>query len=385
MWHEVWATATSSERLAFERTTKSALARILAHNTRDDAHDGYGMKADYSTPSRRLEDEHGAWTRAVIPGSEGHAHAVAAALHLSATDLRFGVQALANLGDVRSAPAVIRLAQHRKLSVRAFAVHALHALPCEDARRELLAVFINPDEDLKVRTAAVDALAAWPVQHLDYSDVLDSALRHLATNDGVEWDLCEVECTRGCATRSVSTCQNSCHKRCTDEQELEAAVVTLLNSTAWDDGGADSDADSDASTASAGHVAVRRLAALTGGSDKEHVPTHVAEARSRGERRLFTALSSLERTFAALKFQFREGFEDGWDIELGSPLAGAYAGAGIRNKIDINVGLFSGVFELDFGAFAMPYLLACCWIHPTLPSPSRQLGLVHDTSIRSEV
>ena len=353
-WAETWDTATPLDRQEYERHTTEVIARILAGAEGED--DGYGLKHDYSRPARRLAGTSSRprhWgedagvvppepTQQYIPRSEGHNDALGDVLTMQAAELRYAVQALANLGHPASTPRVLSITSHRKLAVRAFAVHALHALPSPEVRRVLLSVAADESEDTLLRASAIDALGSWPDEHLRADGaVLDHALRHLAANDGVEWRQCEVDCAASCATRSIAHCQRTCARKCQTQGELEKAVVSLLHHR-WGQSALDFTSDREM------EAQARRLAGQVHGDDGA-----VAEHHVRGARRLFKVLEELEKIFTNTKFDFRDGFQQDWKLSVGKKsIIGAFAGAGLKNIIEMNVGLFAGFFAIDLDNWA---------------------------------
>ena len=362
-WAETWERASPAQRAEYEDHTTDVIAHIIAGNNGGD--DGYGIRHDYSRPARRLRptpargfswdtrteeeiaEQEGGIT--MLPADEGHNAALIDVLTVQATDLRYAVQALANLGHHSSAPRVLSLTSHRKLAVRAFAVHALHALPCPASRRVLLSVLEDPMEDPMLRASAADALGEWPEEHLYADDhvVLRAALRHLATNDGVDWGDCETECAALCTTRSIAHCDRACSRECKSAAYLETAVVSLLQHR-WRLSTEDMVSDEEV------HDAARRLAARA----SETLPPQAAydehhDLHQRGARRLFKLLEVLEEIFRYTKFDFRAGFQQDWKLSVGKKsVVGAFAGAGLKNIMEINVGIFAGFFAIDIDNWA---------------------------------
>ena len=304
-WEETWNTATSQDRALYLEHTLEVIARIHASDAGE--HDGYGVHADYSTPPRRLAPNaprtggrggREAFARAV-PGSEGHSAALHAVLTAQAMELRYAVQALANLGHPASGPRIQSLTTHRKLSVRAFAVHALHRVPSPEARRILLDVVTNPLEDTTLRSSAVDALGEWPTAHLHgdsadaaNNDIVDAALRHFSENDGVDWGDCVVDCSSQCLRRSMAHCHRTCARRCGGEAQIETSLATLLHAR-WHIRMPDMPTDD----AVESHV--RRLSAVDAEGDD-----YESHYRVVGARRLFSILSVLEDIFRYTKFDY---------------------------------------------------------------------------------
>lgn len=348
-WQEVWDVSSAGQRQRYLEETVEVIARIMAHDIHDED-DGYGLKAQYARPARRLRpnpprydasvqfgfnetghsdySQHGlvmgedgdaallldngdTFDLTGVPrmtrSSEGHERAFAAALKLQATDLRFAVQALANLAHPESYDRIVGLARHRRLAVRGFAVHALRVAPCHAARRVLIDVFSDNEEDSALRRAAVDALGSWPTEHLEGGDgeVLEAALRHLGENHGVDWDVCEITCADSCFHRSILHCRSMCKDQCGGRSSVEQAVVSLLHMR-WGHAVGEDDTETDID------ARVRRLAGVDENTevdmslyddDDDDVPDHVV--RHRGARRLFNLLSVLEDIFSYTKFQFQ--------------------------------------------------------------------------------
>lgn len=293
-WAETWATATDAERSMYEAVTVEAIARILAENHGED--NGYGVKADYTQPTVWLTDDGkpdrtGSRTRGqrrLLPKHEGHNAALGDLLTVQATDLRYAIQALSNLGHPESASRILRLTQHARIPIRAAAVHALHSIPTRETRRVLMEVLQDPLEDAGLRVGAADAMGEYPQDLLDEGgSVVDAALSVLA--DGGNWESCELECTEGCDTRFPLTCQRQCVKRCKEFKDLDVAVVALLESR-WGHSPV-SVTDEDDQEAHA-----RRLADLRPHDGDDHY-------RLRGARRLYELLAVLEGILAQFKIE----------------------------------------------------------------------------------
>ena len=333
-WGETWDYASADERYNFREETIETLAHVLAGTHPDgdgNGDDGYGLKHDYhETPftrrakaiprtqeqvvedddahdeffslfdldeqEQRQEQEQGYST---LPDNEvpmytepthlSHAaneRALRDLLSVQAVDLRYAVQALANFGHSDSAPRVVALAQHRKLSIRAFAVNALHAFPTAQARRVLLDTMLNPVEDPALRVSAVDAMGEWPDSAI-HPDMEDAALRHLATLEGIEWTQCTRECTSHCFHRDIRNCEQSCTKKCEAAAALEVSIVSFLNVRMKH-----SATDIDSPDQLESHALT-----LANVDTPEHY-------RVAGARRLYKSLASLERFFSKTKFDF---------------------------------------------------------------------------------
>jgi len=278
-WAETWATATDAERTIMWDSTVDGVARVLEERSRP--------KGDDDVPPQH----HGMHPRTLM-----------ALLTVQAERLRYSVQALANLGHPGSVDRVVGLAQHRRLAIRSFAVHALHAFPSPSARRVLLNTASSVTEDPTLRVNAMDALSEWPLEHLqEDGEVVDFALQHLAANDGVDWDDCMFDCTGECSERSVKACKRTCTIRCEMAQALEMAVVALVHDK-W--GLTTIGAKSDEEI----HGHARRLAHL-GQGDTQLADNHY---RVVGARRLFSLLALLEDIFQYTKFDFVRVHALGW-------------------------------------------------------------------------
>lgn len=355
-WSEIWENAPADQQALLTSHMRETLARILAGN--DNQHDGYGLQADYSTPARRLRanparnlsnapstlgdvSDDGDGPR-MLPRDPGHHRALEAIFSVQASRLRYAVQALANLGHASSAARVLELCSHRKLAVRAFAVHALHAFPGAESRRVLVSVFADNAEDVALRASAIDALGKWPQAHLEeHGEVRAVALRHLSDMLDVDWRQCELDCTKACVTRGIAQCRRACGKQCKGLKAVEDAVLALLQVRFPDMVGSFRAGDNIPEHS-------RRLA--DDATSTTPVERYHAE---RGARRLFKLLGVLENIMSNTKFQFRAGFQQDWRLSIGSKsLVGAFAGAGLKNILDINIGLFSGFFEIDFDNWA---------------------------------
>ena len=224
-WEETWDAATDEERVVYHTQAVEATAKLLAQNL-DDTHDGYGVRADYSEPPQRRLDAEGGVT--YVGGSDGHHAAALALLSLQAADLRYAVQALANLGMPEHGERLLLLSTHRKKEVRASAMHALVHFPSAGARRRLLTAFSDPLEDGHIRFSAVEALMSWPDSVLSCgSDVRHAVLEHFGHNIDTDWRTCEVDCTAGCVQRDPMMCRRACSRKCRAASELESAVYTL--------------------------------------------------------------------------------------------------------------------------------------------------------------
>lgn len=346
-WQEVWEAASAAEKLQLESDTRESLARILAHRVHG-ADDGYGLRAHYGLP---LHDS--SLPPAPFSDPDGSLAAVHGALSVSAVDLRYAVQALANLGHPKSARHVAALAEHRRLDVRSFAVHALRDLPGPESHAVLLGVLGDATEDLLVRGHAADVLADWAPHELANGEggapaVLRTALSHLATNEGVDWDTCPTECARACSQRSVLACQSSCRTHCQQRLALEESTIDLVRSH-WEDvineqvatsPGCGSDCEQVEK-----HKRLLEAAAAAGESDisSEHL--------TKGARRLGSALERLEKLFSVTRFQFRAGVRNRWVLDVGAMAIGAKAGVKVENAVTLDISLMSGVFAVDFGTF----------------------------------
>ena len=382
-WAETWTTATDAERAELVERAVDASARILADNHGED--DGYGVQADYRVRRRHLsrskrrrsrhrrqrrtaeaegdsekQEPQGEVSRPrAHPGSPGYNEAFTDMFAVQASQLRYAVQALANLGHPESHGRVLSLVSHRKLAVRAFAVHALSAFPSPEARRVLLDVMHNERENLKTRAVAVDALGEWPMAHLrdgeashGISHVVDSTLHLLSKFEGRSWAQCEMDCARQCSHRMMDHCQRSCARRCKGHEELEMAAVALLHAR-WGHTTAEYETEADRET----HA--RRLAGLPVDGTFDHGDA-VTTRRLAGARRLAKTLEEWEAILQFTKFRFRVGFDEGWDMQIGKrSLLAAYIGAGLKNIFEINIGLFSGFVEVNIDNFAQAsiYLL----------------------------
>jgi len=358
-WSETWDAASPWEREQYEAHMRETIARILAANVGD--HDGYGLHADYSVPVRHLqaasgEDEGAQKSARVGRRDPGYHASVAAVFTAQASRLRYSVQALANMGHAQSQDRVIELATHRKLSVRAFAVHALHAFPSDEGRRMLLNVVSNPTEDAVLRASAVDALGHWPKAALYHrNEVLDVALRHLAELEDTDWRQFEIECSKMCHSRGIKQCRRACSMQRKGLEGVEGAVTSLLTARFPHLVG-DFEAGDDVEH-HARRLADTVAASADMGEDAGDASSSVVDDSHhfvRGGRRLFKLLEELEKIMVNTKFQFREGFEEGWRKPLGKKsLVGGLVGAGLKNTMDINFGLFSGFFEIDIDNWAI--------------------------------
>lgn len=329
-WEETWRTATEADRAEFVETTRVAVARMLADN--DDLDDGSGVRGNYGR-RRFLNDMKSLQEAGVVDPTMA---AVVDVLHVQAPELRYTVQAMANLGHPESGERLLALAQHRMTSVRAFATHALKSFPTPQARRVLLDTMLNEAENTRLRTTAVDALGEWPQQHLDEGadDVMDAVLTHLSRNDGVDWIRCDIDCADTCQQRDMAMCHRACARKCGAMKELEQAVVALAHfryGVVTDDVVSEEDR----------RDAVRRLSQMP---DDEAQKDH---PRVRGARRLYKTLEELEEILSYTKFHFRAGFVETWRLDIGKrALVAAFIGAGSTNTFEINIGLFSGFFEI---------------------------------------
>ena len=224
-WEETWDAATDEERAVYHTQAVEATAKLLAQNL-DNTHDGYGIRADYSElPQRRLDTDGSA---TYVGGSDGHHAAALALLSLQAADLRYAVQALANLGMPEHGERLLALSTHRKKEVRAAAMHALVHFPSASARRRLVTSFSDPLEDGHIRFSAVETLMSWPDSVLSSdSDVRHAVLEHFGHNVDTDWRTCEVDCTAGCVQRDPMMCRRACSRKCRAASELESAVYTM--------------------------------------------------------------------------------------------------------------------------------------------------------------
>ena len=224
-WEETWDAATDEERVVYRTQTVEATAKLLAQNL-DNTHDGYGIRADYSQlPQRRLEAD---GTSTYVGGSDGHHASALALLSLQAADLRYAVQALANLGMPEHGERLLALSAHRKKEIRASALHALVHFPSVRARRRLIEAFSNPLEDRHIRSNAVESLMVWPDSLVNNDAAVQHAvLEHFGRNAGMDWHTCEVDCTEGCVQRDPMMCRRACSRKCLAASELESAIYTM--------------------------------------------------------------------------------------------------------------------------------------------------------------
>lgn len=359
-WPDVWEGASKQQRAAFVRNTHESLARILAEDRRQAAARESGND-DARRPNWMAHPAH-------------QTRDLSAALSLQAADLRYAVQALANLGHPASAPRILSLVDHRMVAVRAFAIHALRAVPGPQARRVLVAVMSNSTEDAKVRAGAADALGEWPTEHLGAdndragdggNEVVAAALTQLSLHEGLEWSTCQAECELECLPVGPQVCTRQCKQECEGKRGLEDSIAALLHVRFGfgslqlredDSGGGATAGNNDGVSDTNDHAHRAACAASTargvhadgvrcGHGDHPH-PTHV-----RGARRLMSTLERIEAVLRYSKFQFKAGFSQGWGITAGvDGVASAEAGTGLRNEFDISLGAFSGYFNLHIGA-----------------------------------
>ena len=299
---EAWTAGTEAERVLWANATVDAMTRQYARDSR--ARDQSNRRLQNGDSDSDLSSD----------------------LHAGVDAVRCAVQAMANLGDVSHGDRVRALASHQRVGVRAAAVHALFAFPGEESARVLSRALNDPFEDIHVRTAVVEAWNDWPEEHVQSDTVHEAVLRHLAANDGVQWDECYQMCMDRCVKRSVAVCENSCMRRCIKPGRLEAAVVMMAHQKLG------FRVSSDESP--------RVLQAAAGGAADGW--------RARGGRRLQTHLQALESILQYTKFTFQAGVDFGWKKFVGDQdKAAAGIGFGITNILQINLGLFGGYFEVD--------------------------------------
>jgi HEAT repeat protein len=157
------------------RVRKAAVARLVARSETTQVVDALIVAlGDGENTGRR----NSAVEALVDCGSRAVSQLVAAMESLDPDVRKLVVDALAGIGDPRSAPALIEMLEDPEANVRAAVSDALGTIGGEDAARVLQQVAVREGEDQLVRFSALHAMAALevPIRAFDLAPVLNDAV-----------------------------------------------------------------------------------------------------------------------------------------------------------------------------------------------------------------
>jgi HEAT repeat protein len=157
------------------RVRKAAVARLVACSETTQVIDALIIAlGDGENTGRR----NSAVEALVDCGSRAVSQLVAAMESLDPDVRKLVVDALAGIGDPRSAPALIEMLEDPEANVRAAVSDALGTIGGEDAARVLQQVAVREGEDQLVRFSALHAMAALevPIRAFDLAPVLNDAV-----------------------------------------------------------------------------------------------------------------------------------------------------------------------------------------------------------------
>lgn len=316
---EAWAHANEREQNLMGNATIEVMARLLAEaHIGKGTHNGYGIGIEYDDDIREM----------------------AAVLSLQAADLTYATQALSNLGHPDSAQRVRRLVDHRKPSLRSTGAHALRSFPGRESARVLMRRLHSADEQHPVVSSAIEAMMEWPDEHLvENEEIFDGFLQYFADRHDVDYDVCQAKCAIGCVERQRHRCESLCERRCHEPRLVERVLAHHLH-TRW---------------GVLPRHSPHRYMTPDARSDESHW-------RHKGAKRMVRhlldlegvdILGTLEEIFRYTKFQFKEGIDDSYSYFLGGkPYVYGGFGLGLTDVLELNIGLFGGLFEIRINDWA---------------------------------